>query len=108
MFASLADPADLVLGTVSVLPEDGDARWRSFVSLTYWGQKPGRPSRAGSWWDHFYLSADDRFSVDDVPFRGAVSQLDTGSNLASTTINTDQDVGAVLPGNYFVIVRTNI
>ena len=106
LFASLADPADLVLGTVNV-PEDATLGGAS-VSLTYTLENQGTNGVAGRWFDRFYLSTDDQFSVDDVPFGSLYHSYTTIAPGQSQAFDTNQSIGAVLPGDYFVIVRTDV
>ncbi len=96
MFASLADPADLVLGTVSV---PGDATLGgAYVSLTYTVENQGIHRVLGHWSKRFYLSADDRFSVNDVPFGSmfhSATSIDPGQ---SQTFDTNLSVGPCCRG----------
>jgi len=79
------------------------------VTLTWTVQNNGADPATGTWWDYVYLSADDKWDLNDAL---VAKRLYTGDPLAENGGNYQASVTAalpgVLPGNYRVLVRTNI
>ena len=111
LFASLADPVDLVLGVVNV-PDMSAELGGAFFNFDYTIENQGANTVAGRWSDRMYLSTDDAFSVDDVPFRvvhhGTTVIEPGGSKTIDTSGGTGTIFASVLPGDYHIIARTDI
>ncbi len=108
LVASLAPPADLLVGSVTI-PQNAPVG--SNVSLSYTLENLGTNAARGSWWDRLYLSSDDHYSADDVPLsllqhrEEAQGRIEPGGSL---TVHAGAGLPAVLPGDYFLIVRSDV
>ncbi|MFU7561278.1 carboxypeptidase regulatory-like domain-containing protein [Roseiconus sp. JC912] len=98
--------------TVTSIANPTAATYGDEISLTWTVTNEGSDPAEGLWWDYVYLSADETWDLDDalvarVPYdaasEGAVA-AEGGTYDGSVTAA----LPAVLPGNYHVIVRTNL
>ncbi len=104
MFVSLAEVADLAIGLVNV---PIDTALGSSVALTYTLENLGANRVAGRWYDRFYLSTDDQFSLDDVSLGLAFQDFNIINSGQSESFEFGRLLPAVLPGDYHVILRTD-
>jgi subtilase family serine protease len=100
----LAPPADLVAGTITV---PANAVPGQNATITYTVQNASDNAAVGSWYDSLYLSSDDQWDVGDALFarvqhQGGVAARDSYSATVTAPLP------GVLPGDYHVIVRTDI
>ena len=75
------------------------------VSVSWQGVNSSGAEVLGSWTDAIYLSADDRWDINDI----LVGRLDQTNGLASNAVysaSANIFVPGVLPGNYHLLVRT--
>ncbi len=101
---TLAPPADLIAGTLTipVTAAPGEE-----VTLTYTVSNEGVYPAEGRWYDSLYLSSDDEWSIND-PLLGHVlvhGPLPVGE---SYTGSLTAALPGVLPGDYHVLVRSDI
>ena len=100
----LAPPADLVAGAVTI---PASAIAGQDITISYQVTNTGGNPANGSWTDALYLSSTPVWSIGD-PLLGQVSQSrDLAPGQGYTGTLTAQLPG-VAPGNYYVILRTNI
>jgi uncharacterized delta-60 repeat protein len=100
----LHPPADLVVGTITI-PTNAVAGYDT--ALTYVLHNQGTNAAFGPWADALYLSADDQWDIGDV----LIARVSQGGFLAaggSRTNTVSAPVPGVLPGNYHVIIRTDL
>ena len=81
------------------------------ITLSWQVKNEGNDPTTGLWWDYAYLSADDKWDLGDAV--AARVLYDTGSRGilnpgATYTQSVTVDVPGVLPGNYRLIIRSNI
>lgn len=97
---------------VTAVSDPTSAIYGDDISLSWTVTNEGTDPAEGLWWDYVYLSADETWDLGDalvarVPYdansRGIVD-ANGGSYMGSITAS----MPAVLPGNYHVIVRTNL
>lgn len=101
---TLLPPADLVVGTIT-LPVNG-VPGRT-VAVTYTVENRGVNAAQGDWTDSLYLSADGTWDVTDALVgRVAVSADVAGGGSYTRTLTAP--LPGVLPGEYRVIVRSDI
>jgi subtilase family serine protease len=100
----LRPPTDLEVGTITI-PADGVAGYE--LALTYTLHNRGANGAYGPWVDSLYFSTDDRWDVDDVLFAhvGQTGVLAAGE---SRTRTATAPAPGVLPGQYHVIVRSDV
>ena len=103
---TFAPPADLVVANITV-PPSGVAGQAPSPSITWTVTNQGTNPAVGSWYDSVYLSPDGTWSVSD-PLIDSVLHTGDLAPGASYTASTTAPLPAVVPGNYHVIVRTNI
>jgi len=104
MLIEPAPPADLVAGTITI-PANATPGWD--VSVTYTVENQGTHPALGSWYDSLYLSLDDIWDVGDA-FLGRVlhrGDVEPDNSYAETFTGR---LPGVLPGDYHVILRTDI
>lgn len=97
-------PADLVVGTITI-PVNGLVGQQATIS--YDVKNNGANTAVGSWYDSVYISADETWDVNDPLFGRTLHS----GNLAPAAMYTQAVTGrlpALLPGNYRVIVRSDI
>ena len=97
-------PADLLVGTITV-PASAIPGQAAAFTITVRNQ--GENSAFGSWYDSVYLSADETWSIDDA-FFARVSHNGTLDAGAEYTFTAHGALPGVVPGDYHVIVRTDI
>jgi subtilase family serine protease len=97
-------PADLVVGTIAI-PATSISGQSATISYTV--ANNGQNAAIGSWYDAVYISADATWDVNDSLF-GRV--LHTGDVQPSGTYSESliATLPGVLPGNYHVIIRSDI
>jgi hypothetical protein len=100
----LRPPADLVLGTINI-PTNAVAGYE--MALTYVLRNQGTNAAFGPWVDALYFSADDQWDIGDTLFT-RVSQTGFLAAGGSRTNTVSAPAPGVLPGNYHVIIRTDI
>jgi subtilase family serine protease len=102
---TLLPPADLVVGTITI-PPNSDVGATATISYTVRNQGVN-PAR-GQWQDSLYLSADDSFSIDDLQL-GVVNHVGDVAGLGGEyTEVLNAKLPGVIPGNYRIIVRSDI
>ena len=105
ILVTLTPPADFVVGTITV-PASGIAGQQATIGYTVENQ--GDNAAVGTWVDSIYLSADDQWDINDPLFgRVTSSQANVpGGDSYSQTLTAA--LPGVVPGNYHVIVRSDI
>lgn len=104
MLVQLAPPADLVLGTISV-PSNGSPGAEAAISYTV--HNLGDEPAVGSWYDSLYISTDDKWDLQDALF-GRIHHVGDVADGASYSHTLTAPLPGVLPGEYHVIVRSDI
>ncbi|HET6424327.1 MAG TPA: cadherin domain-containing protein [Planctomycetaceae bacterium] len=99
-----APPADLVIGTISV---PVSAVIGQSATITYTVQNIGANPARGRWSDALYISTDEAWDVNDA-FFGRVLHIGDLLPSASYTESLTAKLPALPPGNYHVIVRSDI
>jgi len=103
--------ADLVVGAVQI---PADAEPGSTASITYTVQNQGVNTAFGEWEDSVYLSTDPVWDIEDAffdkttystNFRDGGTPITPGGSYTQTAFG---ELPGVLPGQYFVIVRSDI
>jgi subtilase family serine protease len=104
MTVTLLPPVDLVAGTIT-LP--ANARPGQLITVNFSVFNQGSNTARGSWNDALYISADTTWDVNDA-FLGSVRHV--GDVLGNTGYlsSVTAELPGVLPGDYFVIVRSDI
>ncbi|WP_182867972.1 carboxypeptidase regulatory-like domain-containing protein [Rhodopirellula sp. JC639] len=104
MNVRLLPPADLVVGNISV-PQDSIVGQTATIGYTV--ENAGSSPARGSWYDSIYLSANDQWDIGDALFGRVLRQ---GDVLASESYSQSltAPLPAVVPGDYHVIVRSDI
>ncbi|MCA9078785.1 MAG: Ig-like domain-containing protein, partial [Planctomycetaceae bacterium] len=97
---------DLVVASVT---DPTPATHGEDITLTWTVQNNGADPATGTWWDYVYLSANDNWDLNDtlvgrVLYTGPELSPNGGSYQGTLTA----PLPGVLPGDYHVIVRTNI
>jgi hypothetical protein len=100
----LTPPADFVVGDI-IVPSNGAAGQSATIRYTV--RNEGANPAQGSWTDSIYISSDDRFDAGDPLFaRVAVSgEVAAGGSYTRSVTST---LPGVLPGQYRVIIRSDI
>ncbi len=101
---NLLPPADLVVGTITV-PVNGVLGQN--IEVTYTVHNDGVNPAQGQWTDSLFLSADSEWQVTD-PLIGRVDVSATVAGGSSYTRTLTAPLPGVLPGQYQVIVRSDI
>ena len=101
---TLAPPADLVVGTITV-PANGVPGRNA--SITYTVNNQGDDPALGSWYDSVYISADETWDINDA-FFGRIRHVGNVPGGSSYTETLTAPLPGVLPGDYRVIVRSDI
>jgi subtilase family serine protease len=104
MDIALTPPADLVIGSIDV-PNNGSPGTNA--TITYTVRNDGSNPAVGTWTDSLYLSADDQWDLGDELFERVTVQgpLNAGTTY---TRSVTAPLPGVLPGNYRVIIRSDI
>ncbi|MCZ8191304.1 MAG: right-handed parallel beta-helix repeat-containing protein, partial [Microcystis sp. LE19-338.1B] len=99
-----AVPTDLVAGTITI-PANGTPG-RS-ATITYTVDNQGIESAIGNWQDSIYISADDKWDINDLLFSqvNVSGPLNSGSSYSRTVT---ANLPGAATGNYHVIVRSDI
>ena len=103
---TLAPPADLTVAAVTV-PATGIAGQSPTTSITWTVTNQGANTAPGTWYDALYLSPNGVWSLSD-PLIAIVQHNGDLAPGASYTGTTSVALPAVLPGNYYVVVRTDV
>ncbi|QEG41240.1 CARDB domain-containing protein [Roseimaritima ulvae] len=104
MQVSLAPPADLVVGTITV-PDS--ASLGSDATIQYTITNQGDNAALGSWYDSIYFSADDQWDLGDVLLGRILHRGDVAGG-SSYSESLTASVPGLVPGDYQVIIRTDI
>ena len=102
---ALTPPADFVIGTITV-PVNGISGQNATISYTVENQETNPV--VGTWTDSIYLSVDEQWDIDD-PLFGRVRN--TNFNVVgggSYSQNLTAALPGVVPGDYHVIIRSDI
>lgn len=97
-------PADLIVGTITV-PANGTPGLSATVSYNVINQ--GSSPAVGQWYDSLYISADDVWDINDAFFGRYLHSGQVAAN-GSYTGNLTAPLPEVLPGDYHIIVRSDI
>jgi hypothetical protein len=97
-------PADLVVGAITI-PSNGVSGQE--VAMTYTLRNQGTNAASGSWLDSIYLSADEQWDLGDLLF-ARVGQSGVLVPGGSRTQTATAPVPGLLPGDYHVIIRTDL
>jgi subtilase family serine protease len=103
MVITVAPPADLVVESVSV-PASGSPGTPMLIQWVV--RNAGSNAAVGQWYDSVYLSADDRWDINDT----LIGRFERSGRLepgASYTGQLNEPLPGVVPGNYYIIVRTD-
>ena len=103
---SMAPPADLVVASVTV-PASGMVGQTPSTPITWTVTNQGINTATGSWYDTVYLSADETWDIAD-PLVASVLHTGDLAPGASYIGSTNASLPAAIPGDYHVIVRTDI
>ena len=101
---TLAPPANLLPGTITLPPSAVSGQ---DLTLTCNVRNESDNAAEGSWQDALYISSDDRWDIDD-PLLIRVDRSGPVPAHGSYTVTTAAPVPGILPGNYHVILRTDI
>ena len=104
MVINLPLPSDLVVTDIAV-PASGNPGQPASISWTVRNQ--GSNAAAGQWEDSLFLSADGVWDIND-PKIATVAHNGTVNAGSSYTGSVTAKLPGVLPGNYYMIVRTDI
>jgi subtilase family serine protease len=103
MVITLAPPADLVVESVSA-PASGSPGTPMLIQWVV--RNAGSNAAVGQWYDSVYLSADNRWDINDT----LIGRFERSGRLepgASYTGQLNEPLPGVVPGNYYIIVRTD-
>ncbi len=104
MIIDTPPPTDLQVDSVSV---PGSATAGQPIHIAWTDSDHASVPVSGNWTDSVYLSTDGVWSIDDV-LLGRVSTGGTLNQGDAVNLSLDTTLPGVSPGNYHVIVRTNI
>ncbi len=103
---NLTPPADLVVSDIA--PPVLSGAYGETVDWTYTVRNESSESTAyGQWYDTIYLSADDQWDLDDRRVTRVLHNGDVSPE-GEYTETVSAKVPAVVPGNYHIIVRTDL
>jgi hypothetical protein len=103
MVITVAPPADLVVESVSA-PASGSPG--TPMPIQWVVRNAGSIAAVGQWYDSVYLSADNRWDNNDT----LIGRFERSGSLepgASYTGQLNEPLPGVVPGNYYIIVRTD-
>ncbi|MBE9168130.1 hypothetical protein IQ238_11585, partial [Pleurocapsales cyanobacterium LEGE 06147] len=101
----LPPPADLGTGSINVLANPGVSG--NYLSFDYTVSSLSANAPVGTWTDAIYLSADDQWDIDDLLLtKVEVSEFSLVDG--SYTRRVYAQLPGVVPGNYHLIVRSDI
>jgi RHS repeat-associated protein len=101
---SLAQPADLVVGTITI-PANGVTGQNA--SITYTVKNEGSNAVVGNWSDSLYLSKDGQWDINDL-FLGQAENSGEVLSDNSYTNTVTASLPGVVSGDYQVIIRSDI
>ncbi|MCU0978625.1 MAG: hypothetical protein MUF25_05590, partial [Pirellulaceae bacterium] len=104
MLVNLVPPADLVVGTITV-PANASPGFNATISYTV--HNDGDDAARGSWYDSLYISADGAWDINDAFFGRVYHQGDVPGH-SSYSHSLTAPLPGVLPGDYHVIIRSDI
>lgn len=105
MLVNLLPPADLIVAQPITIPATAAPGFNA--TLTYTVENEGEDPAIGRWYDSLYISADATWSIDDA-FLGRVEHRSDVPGGGSYTETITAPLPGVLPGDYHVIVRSDI
>jgi subtilase family serine protease len=97
-------PADLVVGDI-VVPSN--AAMGQLATITFSITNAGQNAARGGWYDAIYISSNDQWDIDDE-FMGRVWRAGDVTAGGSYSATLTAPLPGVIPGNYKVIVRSDI
>jgi WD40 repeat protein/subtilase family serine protease len=103
MVITVAPPADLVVESMSV---PGVGSPGTPMPIQWVVRNIGSNAAVGEWYDSVYLSTDDRWDINDT----LIGRFERSGRLepgASYTGQLNEPLPGVVPGNYYIIVRTD-
>ena len=101
---NLTPPSDLQVTDITV---PAPAIYGAEVDWTYEVTNQDTLDAFGSWYDTVYLSADNRWDLNDYRI-GRVQHVGDVAHAASYSETLTANVPGVIPGDYYVVVRTDI
>lgn len=105
MMVQLLPPADLVVGTINI-PANGIPG--ANATITYSVRNDGTEDARGSWYDSVYISSDPTWDIDDAFFGRVYHEGDVSGLGGSYSHTLTAPLPGVVPGQYYVLVRTDI
>ena len=103
---TLEPPADLTVSSIAV-PASGIAGEPPSTSISWTVRNTGGKTAHGLWSDAVYLSSNGLWSASD-PLVATLLHVGDVAPGQSYTASTDLALPGVTPGNYYVIVRTDV
>jgi WD40 repeat protein/subtilase family serine protease len=103
MVITVAPPADLVVESMSV---PGVGSPGTPMPIQWVVRNIGSNAAVGEWYDSVYLSTDDRWDINDT----LIGRFERSGRLepgASYTGQLNEPLPGVVPGDYYIIVRTD-
>ncbi len=100
----LSPPADLTVGTITI-PANALAGQNATLQFTI--HNDGSNAAQGSWYDSIYFSSDSIWDIGDTLF-GRVQHQGVVNGGASYTGSLTAALPGMVPGNYHVIIRSDI
>jgi uncharacterized repeat protein (TIGR01451 family) len=103
MVITVAPPADLVVESVSA-PASGSPGTPMLIQWVV--RNAGSNAAVGQWYDSVYLSADNRWDINDT----LIGRFERSGRLepgATYTGQLNEPLPGVVPDNYYIIVRTD-
>jgi len=104
MMINLLPPADFVVGTIDVPANTSPGM---SASITYTVKNEGTESAIGTWFDSLYISADPTWDINDSLF-ARVRRDGPLAGGASYTQTATELLPGLIPGQYHVIIRSDI
>ncbi|NLX56992.1 MAG: S8 family serine peptidase [Planctomycetaceae bacterium] len=104
MLVQLVPPADLVVGTITI-PANASPGFNATIAYTVENQ--GDDAALGSWYDSIYISADGVWDINDA-FFGRVEHVGSVAGHSSYSEALTAPLPGVIPGDYHVIIRSDI
>ena len=105
VLVTMPPPCDLTVTAITV-PATGTAGQLTATPLTWTVTNVGSNPAVGNWADNIYLSPDGAWNASD-PLIGQFFHYGDLAPGASYTVQDPVGVPGILPGNYYVIVRTD-
>jgi subtilase family serine protease len=101
----LPPPADLGNGNINLVSDTATSG--DFIALNYTVQSLGTNPPVGIWTDSIYLSADDQWDINDLLLTKVKTSASSIVN-GGYTRNVNAKLPGVVPGDYHLIVRSDI